>query len=115
MKFFAALFLTALLSFITGLFLPWWSIAIAALIVAVLIHQQAGRAFASAMLGVIILWGGLAWWISLKNQGLLAGKIAHILPFSGNTLLLILTTALIGGLVAGFGAMTGSFLRSKPR
>lgn len=114
MKFLAATLLTALLAFISGLFLPWWGIAIAGLLVAILIHQHAGKAFAAGMLGVILLWGGLAWWISMKNHGMLAGKIANVLPLSGNTFLLILVTALVGGLVAGFAAMTGSFIRSSP-
>lgn len=115
MKFFVAIILTALLSFISGLFLPWWGIAIIALLVAVLIHQKAGKAFLAGFLGVFILWAGLAWWIDMKNNGVLSKKIAGILPLGGNSLLLILVTGLIGGLVAGLAAMSGSYLRSSPK
>ena len=115
MKFIVATVLTALLAFISGLFLPWWGIAVAAILVAVLVHQKAGKAFLSGLLGVFLLWAGLAWWIDMKNNGVLSEKIANILPLNGNSLLLIGITALVGGLVGGFAAMTGSFLRASPK
>lgn len=115
MKFITGIILTALLAFISGLFLPWWGIAITSLLVAVLVHQKAGKAFLSGMLGVFILWAGLAWWIYMKNNGVLSKKIATVLPLGGNSLLLILVTGLIGGLVAGFAAMSGSYLRASSK
>jgi len=101
------------LSFISGLFLPWWGIAIAALAVAAIVHQKAGKAFLSGLLGVFLLWAGLAWWIDMKNNSVLSHKVASILPLGGNTWLLIAVTGLIGGLVGGFAAMTGSYLRAS--
>ena len=76
MKFLTATFLTALLAFISGLFLPWWGMAITSLLVAVLIHQKAGKAFLAGLLGVFLLWAGLAWWIDMKNNGVLSTKEA---------------------------------------
>ena len=114
MKFLTATILTAILAFISGLFLPWWGIAITSLLVAVLVHQKVGKAFLSGLVGVFLLWAGLAWWIDMKNNGILSKKIATILPLGGNTILLILVTGLIGGLIAGFAAMSGSFLRATP-
>jgi len=115
MKFLTATFLTALLAFISGLFLPWWGIAITSLLVAVLVHQKAGKAFLAGMLGVFLLWACLAWWIDLKNNGVLSKKVAAVLPLGGNALLLILLTGFVGGLVAGFAAMSGSFLRATDK
>ncbi len=115
MKFLTATTLTAILAFISGLFLPWWGMAITSLLVAVLVHQKAGKAFLSGLLGVFLLWAGLAWWIDMKNNGILSKKIATILPLGGNTILLIGVTGLIGGLIAGFAAMSGSFLRASPK
>ena len=115
MKFLTATILTAILAFISGLFLPWWGIAITSLLVAVLVHRKAGKAFLSGLLGVFLLWAGLAWWIDMKNNGILSKKIATILPLGGNTILLILVTGLIGGLISGFAAMSGSFLRATPK
>ena len=113
MKFFVAIILTALLAFISGLFLPWWCMAITSLLVAVLVHQKAGKAFLAGLLGVFLLWAGLAWWIDMKNNGVLSEKIASVLPLGGNAVLLILVTGFIGGLVAGMAAMSGSFLRAS--
>ena len=115
MKFLVATLLTALLAFISGLFLPWWGIAIAALLVALVVPQDAGKAFLSGLLGVFLLWAGLAWWIDMKNNGVLSKKIAMVLPLGGNTLYLVLLTGIIGGLVAGLAAMSGSFLRSPDK
>ena len=115
MKFLDATVLTAIFSFITGLYLPWWGIAIAAFLVALLVNQKAFPAFLAGCLGVFILWAGLAWWIDMKNNGVLSKKIAQVLPLGGNTLLLILVTGLIGGLVGGLAALSGSFLRPSPR
>jgi hypothetical protein len=112
MKFVVALLLTALLSFAIGLFaeLPWWSFALCAFIVALAIHQKGWKAFLSAFLALVILWGGLAAYYDLRNEHLLSGKIATLFSL-GNSILLILVTALVGGLVAGFAALTGSYLR----
>src|SRR5215510_12284971 len=113
MKLLVATILTALLAFAGGLWLDWWIIAIAAFLIALLVHQKAGKAFLSGFLGVFILWGALAWWIDMKNESILSKKIAEVLPLGGNSFLLIFVTALIGALVAGFGAMSGSYLRSS--
>jgi hypothetical protein len=113
MKFLVALLLTALLAFVAGLWFGWWSIAIAAFLIAVLVHQKAGKAFLSGFTGGFLLWGILALLRDIPNESLLSKKIAEILPLGGNAMLLILVTAFVGALVAGFGAMSGSYLRSS--
>jgi len=116
MKFSVSFLLTALLSFIAGLYFPWWSIAIAAFMVALLIHQKAGMAFASAFFSMLLLWSGLAWWINVNNENILSLKIAELLGIGNNTLLLVLITGITGGLVAGLAAISGSLLRTwKPQ
>jgi hypothetical protein len=115
MKFTTATILTALLAFISGLFLPWWGIAITSLLVAALVHQKAGWAYLSGFTGLLLLWGGLAFWINTQNDGVLSKKIAQVLPLGGNSLYLILATGVVGGLVAGFAALTGSYLRATAK
>ncbi len=112
MKFISAITLTALLAFAGGLWFNWWIIAVAAFIVAVLVHQRAWKAFLAGFLGVFILWAALAWWIDMKNEHVLSKRIAEVLPLGGSSFLLILVTALIGALVGGLGGMSGSYLRS---
>ena len=67
------------------------------------------------LLGISLLWAGLAGWMDMKNNGILSHKIAQILPLNGNSFLLILITAVVGGLVAGFAAMSGSYLRASSK
>ena len=111
MKFITSLILTALLSFAACLYLPWWSIAIVAFLVAALIPQKPGKAFLTAFLALFLLWGGLSFWISNNNDHLLAHKVSMLIVKMDNPYILILMTALIGALVAGFAALTGSYLR----
>ncbi len=117
MKFITAIILTALTGFIAGTlsFSPWWGFAITSFLVAVLVHQKGGKAFLSGFLGISLLWAGLAGWMDMKNNGILSHKIAQILPLNGNSFLLILITAVVGGLVAGFAAMSGSYLRASSK
>lgn len=115
MKFLVSIILTALLAFIGGLWLPWWSIAIAAFIVSLLVYQSAGKSFIGGFLGLFLLWGVLAWWIDMQNNGILSKKIASVLPLNGNPTMLIFVTALVGALVAGAAAVTGSLLRSASK
>ena len=113
MKFFVALILTALLAFAESLFFPWWTIAIASFIVAVFIHQKPFKAFLSGFLGLFLLWGGYSFYVDIKNEHILSQKIAFILPLEGSSILLILVTAFIGGLVGGLAALTGSFTKRE--
>lgn len=111
MKFIISLILTALLSFAACLYLPWWSIAFVAFIVAVLIPQKPGKAFLTAFLALFLLWGGLSFWISNGNEHLLAHKMSMVILKMDSPYVLILATALIGALVAGFAALSGAYLR----
>ena len=115
MKFLISILLIALLSFALGLYLPWWSLAIVAFIVAALIHQHAGKSFLSGFLALFLLWGILAFIIDQKNQHILSHKISSLFSLGEGSMLLILVTGLIGGLVAGLAAMSGSYLRTLRR
>ncbi|HMK02992.1 MAG TPA: hypothetical protein VK489_02325 [Ferruginibacter sp.] len=111
MKFLISLVLIALLSFAACLYLPWWSIAIVAFIVAAVIPQRPGRTFLAGFIALFLLWGGLSLWISSSNDHVLAHKISLLVLKMDNPNLLIFLTAFIGALVAGLAALTGSYLR----
>lgn len=113
MKFLFATLLTALLSFILSLWFGWWIIAVVSFLVALLVQQRLWLAFLAGFIALFLLWGGLALWIDIKNQGVLSKKIAEVLPLGGNSVLLLLITGFIGGLVAGFAAMSGSSLQKR--
>ena len=85
MKFLIALVLTALLSFIAGIYINvWWFFAIVALLVALLVHQKAGKAFLAGFFALFILWFVLTFWIDSANNSVLSVKIASLLPLGGS-------------------------------
>lgn len=111
MKFLIALILTALLSFAGALFFPWWVIAVAAFVVAVSIPQKPLRAFLTGFLALFLLWGIQSYIIDAQNQHILSSKVAELLKLN-SYVLMILITALVGGIVSGMASLTGSFLRN---
>jgi hypothetical protein len=115
MKFITAVFLTAFLAFSIGLFtsLPWWSFVITSFLVALGVHQKVGKAFLSGFAGLFLLWSILAIFKDMANDHILAIKVAKILPLGGSYWALILMTGLIGGLVSGLAAISGSTARKK--
>ena len=113
MKLIIAVVLISLLSYIGGLFLPWWSIAVFSFLVILFIPMKSGKAFLAGFIGVFILWAFLAWLIDMQNDSILSKRIAELFYLGGSSFLLILTTSLIGGLIGGFGALTSSYLRNK--
>ena len=115
MKFLLSFILMALLSFAACLYLPWWSIAIACFIVAVLIPQRPGVAFLTGFISLFTLWAGLSFWISSNNGHILAHKMSVVLFKTDNPYLLVIITGLIGAIVGAFAALSGSFLNRRSR
>lgn len=101
-----------ILAFIMGLFFEWWTVAIAAFIGGTISGKSSGETFAKGMAAVISLWLLMVLYHHFSNEGILSSKIAQILPVGGNVGLLIAVTVLIGGLVGGWGAMSGFLVRN---
>lgn len=113
MKQITAIALTAFLAFVAGIYsnLPWWGFAITSLLVSVSIHQKPRKSFVSGFLGLFLLWAGMALLKDVVNEHILSTKVAQILPLGGSYIVLILVTGIVGGLVSGFAALAGSYLR----
>lgn len=113
MKIASAILLTAFLAYVSGLYttMPWWSFAVTSFLVAIAIHQRPGKAFLSGFISVFFLWVILALLKDLPNEHILSVKVAQVLPLGGSYLLLLLITGIVGGLVSGLAALTGSYLR----
>lgn len=97
-------------AWIAEMFLPWWSIAIAAALVGFLYKTKAN--FLAGFIAIAMLWLIKALLIDMNAAVPLADTVAKILLVNSKPLLLVITAAL-GGLVGGFGALTGSVLRAK--
>lgn len=110
MKYIVSTILTAAIAFSLGLFLPWWSVAIAGFFIGVLIPQTRIGSFASAFAGIFILWIVLAFTISTANEHILAHRISLLVLKKDSPYILMAVTGLIGGLTAGLSAFTGRSL-----
>ena len=111
MKFFTAFLLVGLISFVGCIYFPWWSIAIVSFIVGFFILQKPLWSFLYYFLSLFILWFAITYWISYKNENILAHKISLLILKKDNPVILMLLTALMGALVSGFASMSGALLR----
>lgn len=111
MKFIVTTLLIALLSLVACIYLPWWSIAVTAFLVAVLIPQRSGIAFLSGFLALFLLWGLMAILINQANNQVLSVKLSQLFLHTSSSFALVSISAFLGGIIAGMGAITASFLR----
>ncbi|QHS58944.1 hypothetical protein [Chitinophaga agri] len=103
------------LSYLGGLFFTWWSVALASFLVAVLIPLPPLRSFLNGFLAVFLLWLALAFFKDIQNDHILANRMSELIIKVKNPMLIGMVSAFIGGLVAGFGSLTGSYLRYKKK
>ncbi|GAB4091768.1 hypothetical protein [Flaviaesturariibacter terrae] len=112
MRLLVSILLIALFSFIAGRYLPWYTIALVAFAVGALLQQPLLRSFVSGFLGIFLLWFILALWLDTRNEHLLSQRIAELFHLGQSSFLLVLVTALLGGIVGGFAALSGASLRA---
>ncbi|MBX2963421.1 MAG: hypothetical protein KF687_12970 [Cyclobacteriaceae bacterium] len=110
MKFITKIIFIILLAWVAEIYLPWWSIAAAAAVGGFLLKSKAN--FLAGFLAIAVLWLVKALLIDMSAAVPLADKVSKVLLVNSKALLM-LVTALLGGLVGGFGALTGSLLRGK--
>ena len=116
MRFLLSVLLTAALSFIAGIYLPfWWNYAAVAFLVAAAMRQSIGKSFLAAFTALFLLHFIIAFIIDQNNKGILSGKIGQLFGLGTASFLLIIITALVSGLIGGFAALRGSSLRTPTK
>jgi hypothetical protein len=103
--------LIVVLSYLGGMFLAWWTVAIAAFLVAVLIPLPPLRSFLNGFIAVFLLWLALAFFMDVRNDHILANRMSELILKVKNPMLIGIVSAMIGGITAGLGGLSGSFLR----
>lgn len=91
-------------------FLPFWSIAVVAALVGFAFrYENSAVSFAAGLAAVTLLWSGYAAYLNSANLGQLSGQIGQL--FKIGQAYLVPLTGLLGGLLGGIGAQTGTLLR----
>ena len=114
MRFLLALFLTILLSYYLGKVLPWWIIAPLAGLTCGALKLGSLQSALVGFVGVGSLWLALAWRVYLQESSQLPEKMSVLFGFE-DPLYLAISTGVLGGLVGGLGACTGSMIRRAIR
>lgn len=91
--------------------LPWWSLAVVAFVVGLAIAPSGRVAFWAGFAGAALSWLLPAAWLAQQNDGLLAHRVAQLLPLGGSPVALVLVTGVVAGLVGGLAALSGCWLR----
>jgi hypothetical protein len=98
---------TIILAYVLSLYLPWWSVMLAALISGFLIPLKKGAVFFIPFIAIALLWIVQSYMLSSANDFILAKKIATLLMLDGNSTLLLLVAGVVGGLAAGVSGILG--------
>ncbi|MDW3192870.1 MAG: hypothetical protein R8G66_10915 [Cytophagales bacterium] len=119
MKILLRIILIGLVAYFVPYVLPWWTLAFFAMIIGFVISGHALNSFISGFLGGGAVWLVLAWMIDNETQSVLSNRIVQLFPVN-EVIYLIIATGLIGGLISGFGMVTGTsfrqiFIKKKSR
>ncbi|HYV94326.1 MAG TPA: hypothetical protein VE978_21305 [Chitinophagales bacterium] len=109
-------FLITIFSFLLQLFLPWWSMAIAAFVISFLLGKKPWQVFLAAFFACGIVWLLMALYTHFMKGDLMTNRIAGLLFLHGS-LVLYIGVFLIAAIVGGFAALTGFYLKEifKPK
>lgn len=112
MNLFYQFILTLALGLAAQLFLPWWwvIVPVAFIVGLVFASENSVYPFFIGFLAGALLWWGMAYFLSTLNHDILARRMGAL--FGGISPIGIqLLTGLLGGLLAGLGALTANLGR----
>lgn len=115
MKGFILFLIIGALSYLAGWWYPWWSIAIVAFVISLIVPQKPLAAFLTAFIAIFVFWFSLAFFQDLANDHILSGRISELFLHVNSSLGIAAMSGLIGGLVAGVAALSASFLRYRKK
>ena len=104
------LILIAIASFVMQLFLPWWSMALSAMLLSYLLGKKRWQVLFAGFFGCGIVWLIMAFYIHVTRGDLMTNRIAELLSLHG-TLMLYVGTFLVAAIVGGVSALAGFFFK----
>lgn len=99
--------ITLVLAFILQLLLPWWTVAIAAAIPALVVSQSGWKSFQNGFIAIFLLWTSWSLVIYFQGGDILAERLATLFSLPSGWMTVVVS-GLIGGLASGFGALTAN-------
>jgi hypothetical protein len=104
------IFIAALAYLLQNVF-AWWVTVLAAAMINFIIYSKGPSSFISGFLGIGFLWFFTALLTDINTDSVLTEKVAAIFSLP-NATVLVVVTAIIGGIAGGFGGLSGSTLRN---
>ncbi len=108
MKFLLQIIATIIGSFIVQYFFPWWTMALVALVTSYYFGNSGIASFTAGFIGTGLLWLAMAFYLDTTTQSILTEKVNKLFPVNVFVLMVI-----VGGLVGGFAALTGTLMKGK--
>jgi hypothetical protein len=106
MNFAIILILSVLLQF----FAPWWVIAIVPLVILFWRPASTSDAFWTGFGGIALPWLAYGYYLHFISDGAISDRVAQIFSLP-NGILILMVTALVGGLTGGLAGVSGHYLR----
>lgn len=99
---------------IVGIFFPWWSVVFCCFIPFILVDVKSyWFAFTIGFLSISLFWASLATYLDIMNEHILSKKVIQLFLLHADWYwMLIVVTALIGGIVGGVVSLFGKFIRT---
>jgi len=94
--------------------LPWWSVVLVCFSVGAILNMNGWKSFLCGLVAIFLLWGISAGWNFHHGSYIIANRMGTLLGGVGGVALIFIT-GLLGGLLGGFGSMTGGYFRKMFR
>ncbi len=114
MRFLALTVLSLLIVVFLNPLFPYWAMMVLIAAAAALLGVKAGPAFVAGAIGMGVAWFGQSIYISTWTSSHLPDRMGELMGVGSGTSLIGIT-AVLGFLLGGFSALTGSLFRSVLR
>ena len=113
MKLFLAIILIAILSAIAEYFFPWWTMAIVAFVISLVMGLKPVKGLLAGCLGIAIFWLVAVLMRDIPNDHILSRKMSMLIFHFSNYPLLIVLTVFIGAIIGGLAGWSGALLGNR--
>lgn len=110
MRLIVSILLIAILGFVSDFYSVWWSAAVVAFIICLVMKPGGGKSFLAGFLGIALMWFAVSFIADMRNEHILAERMSVLFFKAKNPVLFLIVAAVVGGLVGGFSGWAGNAL-----